>query len=133
MRYGIDHRCGLDLAWLWLWCEPAATAPIPPVAWEPPYAMGVALKKKNKKQKQKKTRQKQETLLPGYLAPREAKVGVADGTAGREEEPFLGRIGQREQKQNRSLLGYSQHSAPELLSPGLRLRLASLLVPSHSS
>ena len=31
---------------LWLWCRPVATAPIRPLVWEPPYAMGVALKKK---------------------------------------------------------------------------------------
>ena len=33
-----------DLALLWLWCRPAAAAPIPPQAWEPPYAAGAALK-----------------------------------------------------------------------------------------
>ena len=45
-----------DLALLWLWCRPTAVAPIGPLAWEPPYAVGAALKseKKNKKQKQKK-------------------------------------------------------------------------------
>ena len=40
----------MDLAqipWLlWLWCRLAAAAPILPLAWEPPYATGVALKKK---------------------------------------------------------------------------------------
>ena len=41
----------------WLWCRPAATAPIRSLAWEPPYATGVAIKKdKNtKKRKIKKT------------------------------------------------------------------------------
>ena len=34
------------LLWLWLWCRPAAVAPNGPLAWEPPHAMGVALKKK---------------------------------------------------------------------------------------
>ena len=34
-----------DLALLWLWCRPAAAAPIPPLAWELPYA--VRLLKKN--------------------------------------------------------------------------------------
>ena len=38
-----------DLALLWLWCRPAAAAPIPPLAWELPYAMGTALKRKDKK------------------------------------------------------------------------------------
>ena len=33
-----------DPALLWLWCRLAATAPIRPLAWEPPYAAGVALK-----------------------------------------------------------------------------------------
>ena len=28
-----------------LWCRPSAVAPIGPLVWEPPYAMGVALKK----------------------------------------------------------------------------------------
>ena len=30
---------------LWLWRRPAATAPIRPLAWEHPYATGVALKR----------------------------------------------------------------------------------------
>ena len=34
-----------DPALLWLWHRPEATAPIGPLAWEPPYAMGVALKR----------------------------------------------------------------------------------------
>ena len=44
-----------DLMLLWLWCRPAAVAPIGPLAWEPPYAPGVALKKKDKRQKTKKS------------------------------------------------------------------------------
>ena len=43
---GIGHRRGLDLALLW--GKPAAAAPIQPLAWEPLYAMGVALKRPNK-------------------------------------------------------------------------------------
>ena len=43
-----------DLAWLWLWRRPAATAPIIPLAWEPPYAVGAALEKGKKTKKQKK-------------------------------------------------------------------------------
>ena len=50
---GVGHRCGLDASLLWLWCRPAATAPIRSVAWEPPYAEGAALEK-NKRQKDKK-------------------------------------------------------------------------------
>ena len=36
---------------LWLWCRPAAVAPIQPLAWETPYAMGVALKSKEEKKR----------------------------------------------------------------------------------
>ena len=43
--YGVGCRHGLDPALLWLWCRPAATAPIRPLAWEPPYATGTALEK----------------------------------------------------------------------------------------
>ena len=39
---------------LWLWCRPAAVAPIRPLSWEPPYAAGAPLKKRKKKKKQKK-------------------------------------------------------------------------------
>ena len=48
--------CGLDPALLWLWRRLVATAPIGPLAWEPPYAAGVAqeLAKKDKKTKNKK-------------------------------------------------------------------------------
>ena len=54
---GIWHRHEL---WcrskLWLWHRPAAIAPIQPLAWEPPYAMDVALKSQKKKKKKKKSK-----------------------------------------------------------------------------
>ena len=34
---------------MWLWCRPAAVAPIGPLAQEPPYAVGAALKSKKRK------------------------------------------------------------------------------------
>ena len=45
MSCGVGRRCGSDLALLWLWSRPAATAPIRPLAWEPPYAAGAALRR----------------------------------------------------------------------------------------
>ena len=47
MRCSIGYRCGLDLALLWLWCRPVALAPIRPLAWALPYAVGAALKRQN--------------------------------------------------------------------------------------
>ena len=38
-----------DLALLWLWHRPVATALVRPLAWEPPYAAGAALEKTKKK------------------------------------------------------------------------------------
>ena len=38
-----------DPVLLWLWRGPVATAPIRPLAWQPPYAVGVALKIQEKK------------------------------------------------------------------------------------
>ena len=40
----VGHRCGSDLMLLWLWL--AAIAPIQILAWETPYATGVALNNK---------------------------------------------------------------------------------------
>ena len=54
MSCGVVRRRSLDLVLLWLWCRPVATAPIQPLACEPPYASGTALKKTNKT-KQNKT------------------------------------------------------------------------------
>ena len=54
-----------DLALLWLWCRPAAAAPIQPLAWEPPYAAGAAQEiatttKRQKKKKKKRNESDQE-------------------------------------------------------------------------
>jgi len=54
MNCGVGRRGGSDPALLWLWHRPVTIAPIRPLAWEPPYATGVALertKKQTNKQK----------------------------------------------------------------------------------
>ena len=48
MSCGVGRRCGSDPELLWY--RPAATGPIRPLVWEPPYAVGAALKKKKKKE-----------------------------------------------------------------------------------
>ena len=47
-----------SLALLWLWCRPAAVALILPLAWEPPYAIGAALKRQKTKKEEKKEKKK---------------------------------------------------------------------------
>ena len=51
MSCGVSRRCDLNLVLLWLRCRLAAVAPIRPLAWDSPYAAGVALKSKAKKKK----------------------------------------------------------------------------------
>ena len=52
---GIGRRRGSDPELLWLWRRLGATAPIRPLAWEPPYAAAAAqeIAKKTKKKKKK--------------------------------------------------------------------------------
>ena len=50
---GVGCRCGSDMALLWLWRRPAASGLIQHLAWELPYAIGVALKSKKSKKNNK--------------------------------------------------------------------------------
>ena len=54
MNWGVGHRHGSHPMLLWLWHRPAAAAPIQPLAWQLPYAIGVALKRSSPTQKKKK-------------------------------------------------------------------------------
>ena len=54
MSCGVACRCGLDLALLWLWLRPVATAPIQPLTWEPLYASGTEPIKEKEKEKEKR-------------------------------------------------------------------------------
>ena len=70
MSSGVGHRCGsdLELLWLgWLWCRPAATVPIRPLAWEPPYAAGAAVKRQKKKKRQKTKKKETHVVINGHL------------------------------------------------------------------
>ena len=58
----IGFRRGSDLTLLWLWRRPAATAPIGPLAWEPPYAEEVALEMA-KRQKDKTNKQTKNPIV----------------------------------------------------------------------
>ena len=43
--------------------RPAATAPIRPLAWEPPYASGAALEKTKRPKKPKQTNKKNQSIM----------------------------------------------------------------------
>ena len=51
---GIGRRRSLDPELLWLWCRPVATAPVRPLAWEPPNAAGSSPRKDKKTNFKKK-------------------------------------------------------------------------------
>ena len=50
---GVGCRCGSDPALLRLWPTLAATAPIRPLAWEPPHAAGAAQEMAKRRKKKK--------------------------------------------------------------------------------
>ena len=60
LRMGVAVSCGVgcrrssDPALLWLWRRPAATTPIRPLAWEPPYVAGTAQEKAKRNKRKKK-------------------------------------------------------------------------------
>ena len=59
MSCGVGRRLSSDLALLWLWHRPTATAPIRPLTWEPPNAAGAALEKAEEKKKKESPKNKQ--------------------------------------------------------------------------
>ena len=60
LSYGVGHRLSSDSELLWLWHRLVATAPIQPLPWELPYALGTVIKSKKKKKKKKKKERKKE-------------------------------------------------------------------------
>ena len=67
MSCGVGCRHGLDPLLLWLWCRPAAVAPIRFLPWEPPYTASMALKSKKKKKKKKKNQKKKHLNLVHWV------------------------------------------------------------------
>ena len=72
MSCGVGCKRGSDPALLWLWHRPAATAQIRLLAWEPPNASGVALKRQKKKKKKKKKNSESKNIGPVVLRFRQS-------------------------------------------------------------
>ena len=66
MSCGVGCRRGSDPALLWLWRRPVATAPIQPLAWEPPYAAGAAQEIATTTTKQQQQQQQQKGVKIVY-------------------------------------------------------------------
>ena len=75
MNCGVGHRHSLGLVLLWLWCRPAATALIRPLAWEFPCATGVALENAKRQQQQQQQQQKHVVFI-AFLVIRQLSVYI---------------------------------------------------------
>ena len=85
MSCGVGCRRGLDPELLWLWHRLASTAPIRPLAWEPPYAAGAALEKVKKTKKKKKKESSQWHQMGCVCCVCHCHVLRVKGTEGRRE------------------------------------------------
>ena len=90
MSCGVGRRLGSDPAFLWLWQRPAATAPIRPLAWEPPYAMGAAQEKAKRKKKEKKKRKKKRATLFTRELVKNGWDGRTGGMGWDQEKEIIG-------------------------------------------
>ena len=63
---GVAMSCGVgsDLTFLWLWRRLVDTAPIGPLAWEPPYAPRSGPRNGKKTKQNKKTHKKIASIVP---------------------------------------------------------------------
>ena len=74
MSCGAGRRRSSDLVLLCLWHRPAATAPIQPLAWKPPYAASMALKRHT---------QSPRSIIPDHLPYARHTVCLQQSTVGR--------------------------------------------------
>ena len=92
MSCDVGFRHGSDPALLWFWHRPVATAPIRPLAQEPPYAMGAALKKANKKRQKGKIKQvyRQNNNLNKKFTRRNNRILDAEGQTSDMKDRLVG-------------------------------------------
>ena len=87
----VGHRRGSDPTLLWLWCRSVATAPIRPLAWQPPYVTGSSPRKdkrkegreegrtrKEKKRKEKKRKERKKKKNPTVSRPTLSRESPTD-------------------------------------------------------
>ena len=69
MSFRVGRRRSSEPELLWFWHRPAATAPIRPLAWEPPYAPGAALEKAKRQKKRQKKKDKKKKRISTKTLP----------------------------------------------------------------
>ena len=78
MSCGVGRRCGSDLALLWLWCRPAATAPIQPLALGTSICHGSGPRKGKKTKKKEKRRKEILELFNPLILLKETEAQAFD-------------------------------------------------------
>ena len=120
----VGHRSGSDPVLLWLWCRSATAARIGLLAWELPYASGVALKRQKRRKKE--------------IEKEKENVTVSSRDYSRAQNRKL----QEEPRPQRSLCahfpgGEQRPCLPQRQDPGLRSSASSaapwVLLLSHLS
>ena len=76
MSCGVGCRYGLELVLLRLWHRPATIALIQPLAWELPYAVGLALKKRKRKKEKTKHLNGQKNAHGGMFHEKDRTLGI---------------------------------------------------------
>ena len=124
MSCGVGRRPGSNLALLWLWRRPVTTAPIRPLAWEPPYAASAALKRQKDEEKERKRNTEREPGAPAEWPQGGAAPGAARpaglrapgaGSAPPAEPRGLGEQGRRRRVEPARVPWLCLPAAPELL------------------
>ena len=93
MSCGVGRRQGSEPALLWLWHRLAATAPIGSLAWEPPYATGVALKKTRERERERERRKEKEKKERKERERKERKRTEKKKEKEKKEISFWGCVG----------------------------------------
>ena len=120
MSCGVDCRRGSDPVLLWLWCRLAATAPIRPLAWEPPYAVVAAqeMAKRQKKKKKKKRKNKGITRLTTDTTPQQNKTSTPiEKCANSSVYIVISQIGRGQQATEKLIIitHYKRNSSPNYM------------------
>ena len=89
MSCGVGCRCGLDSSLLWPWSWLAATALIGSLAWEPPYAAGVALEKTKGQKSKKQLKKRFLSAEPQQELQNYTEVSPHTSQNGRHQKKFI--------------------------------------------
>ena len=107
----MGRRHSSDPVLLWLWRRPVATAPIQPLAWDPPYAAGATQENAKRPKKKKKKKKGSGTCTE---EPIQRMTQQQQGTYSRGSVPFRAHAASQNIKEPLSTHAYSRCQGPLL-------------------